>query len=63
MRKITIVGAGQFGLHLGIALLRQGYEVKIVTNRTGDQIRDGRVLSSQILFPPAQAMEQELGLS
>lgn len=62
MRKITIVGAGQFGLHLGIALLRHGYEVRIVTNRTGEEVRNGRVLSSQILFAPVQAMEHALGL-
>lgn len=63
MRKITIVGAGQFGLHLGIGLLREGYEVTIVTNRTADEVASGRVLSSQILFEPVLAMERDLGLN
>ena len=63
MRKITIVGAGQFGLHLGIALLRQGYSVTIATNRTGEEIRNGRILSSQILFGPVLEMEHTLGLN
>ena len=63
MRKITIVGAGQFGLHLGIALRRRGYDVTIATNRTGEEIRKGRVLSSQILFGPVLEMEHALGLN
>ncbi|MFZ5670021.1 MAG: styrene monooxygenase/indole monooxygenase family protein [Pseudomonadota bacterium] len=63
MRKITIVGAGQFGLHLGIGLLREGYEVTIVTNRTADEVASGKVLSSQILFGPVLKMEADLGLN
>jgi hypothetical protein len=63
MRKITIVGAGQFGLHLGVALRRKNYDVTIVTNRSGEQIGAGRVLSSQILFTPVLAMEEALGLN
>lgn len=63
MRKISIVGAGQFGLHLGIALQRAGYDVTIMSNRTGEQLRNGRVLSSQILFRPVLEMEAALGLN
>ena len=63
MRKITIVGAGQFGLHLGIGLRRKGFDVTIVTNRTGEQIRKGPILSSQILFGPVLQMEERLGLN
>lgn len=63
MRKISIVGAGQFGLHLGIALRQAGYDVTIVTNRTAQQISDGRVTSSQILFRPVLEMEDALGLN
>ena len=34
MRAITIIGAGQSGLQLGIGLLRNGYDVTLVTNRS-----------------------------
>jgi hypothetical protein len=50
MRKITIVGAGQAGLQLGIGLLDNGYDVTLITNRTGEQIRAGKVMSSQCMF-------------
>ena len=53
MRKITIVGAGQAGLQLGLGLLEHGYDVTLITNRTGDQIRDGKVMSSQCMFDTA----------
>ena len=46
-RKITIVGGGQSGLQLGCGLLSHGYEVDIVQNRTAEQVRDGKVLSSR----------------
>ena len=42
MRRITIVGGGQSGLQLAIGLVQQGYDVTVVSNRTPDEIRDGR---------------------
>ncbi|MEU1180149.1 styrene monooxygenase/indole monooxygenase family protein [Streptomyces sp. NPDC005820] len=62
MRKITIIGAGQAGLQLGVGLLDHGYDVTVVTNRTGQQIREGRVMSSQCMFGTALAHERNLGL-
>lgn len=62
MRTITIVGAGQAGLHLGIGLLDAGYDVRIISNRTPEQIYNGRILSSQIMFGSALAREAALGL-
>ncbi|MFF9479501.1 styrene monooxygenase/indole monooxygenase family protein [Streptomyces sp. NPDC014733] len=62
MRKITIVGAGQAGLQLGIGLIDHGYDVTVVSNRTGEQIREGRVMSSQAMFGTALAHERDLGL-
>ena len=50
MAKITIIGGGQSGLQLGIGLLQNGYDVTVVSNRTPEQIRDGRVMSSQCMF-------------
>ena len=63
MRKIVIIGAGQFGLQLGITLLSHDYDVTIVSNRTGADIRNGRVLSSQILFGESLAHEAALDLN
>lgn len=63
MRTITIVGAGQAGLQLGIGLLQQGYTVNLVSNRTGEQIAAGRVLSSQSMYDMALGFERELGLA
>lgn len=62
MRKITIVGAGQSGLHLGIGLLGAGYEVRIVSNRSADEIENGRVTSSQVMFGGSRVGEAMLGL-
>jgi hypothetical protein len=62
MRKITIVGAGQSGLQLGIGLLENSYDVTIVSNRTADDIRDGKVMSSQCMFDTSLSHERALGL-
>ena len=63
MRKIMIVGAGQSGLQLALGLLKAGYEVTLVSNRTGDDIRDGKVMSSQCMFHTALQIERDLGLN
>ncbi len=63
MSTITIVGAGQSGLMLAIGLLGEGYEVVLVSNRTADEIRDGRVLSSQSILHPALQIERDMGLA
>ena len=63
MRKITIIGAGQAGLQLGIGLLGQGYAVRIVSNRNAEQIGAGRVMSSQSMYDMALAFERELGIA
>lgn len=63
MRTITIIGAGQAGLQLGIGLIKQAYDVTIVTNRTGEEIKAGNILSSQIVFDMARQAERELELN
>jgi len=63
MRKITIVGAGQSGLQLAFGLLRQRYEVTVVSNRTPEQIRQGRVSSSQFMFHDSLENERDLGIN
>jgi hypothetical protein len=62
-RKITIVGGGQSGLQLGCGLLSHGFAVEIVQNRTAEQIRSGKVLSSQCMFGQALKNERDLGLN
>lgn len=62
-RKITIVGAGQAGLQLGIGLLDAGYDVTIVSNRSRESLRDGKVMSSQCMFDLALSFERNEGLN
>jgi len=62
MGSITIVGGGQSGLQLGIGLLQSGYEVTIVSDRTPEDIHDGRVMSSQFMFASSLDTERALGI-
>jgi hypothetical protein len=61
--KFTIVGAGQAGLQLAFGLLQDGHEVTVVTNRTGDDIRAGKVMSSQCMFDASLQHERDLGIN
>jgi hypothetical protein len=63
VRKILIVGAGQAGLQLANGLASNGYDVTVVSNRTPQEIHDGRVLSSQCMFGNALQHERDLGLN
>lgn len=63
MKRITIVGGGQSGLQLGIGLLQKGYGVKMIQDRTGEQIADGKVMSSQCQFNAALDTERALGIA
>ncbi|TDY98689.1 UNVERIFIED_ORG: flavin-dependent dehydrogenase [Herbaspirillum seropedicae] len=63
MRSIAIVGGGQAGLPLAFGLLEQGYQVTVVTNRTPDDLRNGKVMSSQCMFDPSLQIERDLGLN
>ncbi|MFM9446404.1 styrene monooxygenase/indole monooxygenase family protein [Streptomyces acidiscabies] len=62
MRKILVVGAGQSGLQLALGLQRHGYEVTLMSNRTADEIRSGRVMSTQCMFHTALQHERDLGI-
>ncbi|OPF72785.1 oxygenase [Streptomyces antioxidans] len=63
MRKILIVGAGQSGLQLALGLQSQGYELTLMSNRTADEIRGGRVMSTQCMFHTALDHERALELN
>jgi hypothetical protein len=62
-RKILIVGAGQSGLQLALGLQTSDYDVTVMSARTSDEIRGGRVMSTQAMFYPALQRERELGLN
>ncbi|WP_419994423.1 styrene monooxygenase/indole monooxygenase family protein [Streptomyces boninensis] len=62
MRKILIVGAGHSGLQLALGLQAREYDVTLISARTADEIRGGRILSTQCMFGTALAHERELGL-
>ena len=63
MRRILIVGAGQAGLQLGLSLQAEGYDVTIMSSRTPEEIRTGRVMSTQVMFAPSLNLERERGLN
>ncbi|WP_431047483.1 styrene monooxygenase/indole monooxygenase family protein [Streptomyces sp. P1-3] len=63
MRKILIVGAGQAGLQLALGLQAQGYEITLMSNRTADEIRTGRVMSTQCMFATALRHERDLRIN
>ncbi|MGI5137058.1 MULTISPECIES: styrene monooxygenase/indole monooxygenase family protein [unclassified Streptomyces] len=63
MRKILVVGAGQSGLQLALGLQSHGYEVTLMSNRTADEIRTGRVMSTQCMFHTALQHERDLKLN
>ncbi|MFJ9692440.1 styrene monooxygenase/indole monooxygenase family protein [Kitasatospora sp. NPDC101183] len=62
MRRILIVGAGQAGLHLALGLQHHGYDVTVMTDRSPEAVRRGRVLSTQCMFGTAMRTERALGL-
>lgn len=61
-RHITIVGAGQSGLQLGLGLLKHGYQVRLISDRTPEQILNGRVASSQCMFSKSLEFERSVGV-
>jgi 2-polyprenyl-6-methoxyphenol hydroxylase-like FAD-dependent oxidoreductase len=56
--KIAIVGGGHVGSVLGLALLSEGHDVTILTSLTLEELRLGRILSSQCIWGTAAAIEE-----
>jgi flavin reductase (DIM6/NTAB) family NADH-FMN oxidoreductase RutF len=63
VKRVAIVGAGQSGLQLAHGLLAAGYEVSLFSDRSADEIRQGRVMSSQCMFDSALEIERDLHLN
>jgi flavin reductase (DIM6/NTAB) family NADH-FMN oxidoreductase RutF len=63
VKRVAIVGAGQSGLQLAHGLLDAGYEVSLFSDRSGDEILEGRVMSSQCMFDSALEIERALNLN
>jgi hypothetical protein len=63
MRKVLIVGAGQAGLQLGLSLQKNDYDVTVMSARTPEEIRGGRVMSTQCMFGPALQHERDYDLN
>lgn len=63
MKNIGIIGAGVAGLHLGLQLRQHGIPVTIYTNRTPEQVREGRVLNSVAHMHVTLALEEDLGIN
>jgi flavin reductase (DIM6/NTAB) family NADH-FMN oxidoreductase RutF len=61
--SVAVVGAGPAGTTLALGLLGRGCPVTLVTDRTAEEIRRGRVMSSQITFEAALDLEAALGVS
>ena len=62
LARFLIVGAGQSGLQLGLGLLDDGHDVTVVSNRTPEDLRNGRLTSGQCMFGAALATERALGI-
>ncbi|HEY7207314.1 MAG TPA: styrene monooxygenase/indole monooxygenase family protein [Gaiellaceae bacterium] len=63
MPEVLIVGAGQAGLQLAFGLVEHGYDVTVVSNRTPEDIHDGKVMSSQCMFDASLQHERDLGIN
>lgn len=63
MSRFMIVGGGQAGLQLALGLLADGHEVTVASNRTPEDIRTGKVMSSQCMFDASLQTERDLGIN
>lgn len=60
-KRICIVGSGISGLQLAYAL-KEDFEVTIIHHRSQDEIRDGRIMSTQVHFGSTRAREKRYQL-
>ena len=63
MTTIGIVGAGVAGLHLALYLQKQGIGLTLYAERSADEVRAGRMISTQAFMGTARARDVELGVA
>jgi hypothetical protein len=62
--NVAIIGAGQSGIQLAIHLLKTNhFNVSLFSEHSAEQIYQGRILSSQVMFNNALQKERDLGLN
>src|SRR2546423_6982179 len=61
MRKVAVVGAGQAGLHLAIALVDRGYDVTMMAERSAEEILASPATGISALFGETLDLEESLG--
>lgn len=62
MRKIAIIGAGQAALYLANRLLKNKYDVTVISDREPEAILNGPPTGSTYLFNDSIELEKETGL-
>lgn len=55
-KRICIIGSGVAGLHLAYAL-RNDFDITVIERQSPDQIRRGRIMSTQVHFGPTRNRE------
>ncbi|WP_245592224.1 styrene monooxygenase/indole monooxygenase family protein [Ectobacillus panaciterrae] len=60
-RRICIVGSGTAGLHLAYAL-KEEFDVTVIHHRSVDQIRNGRIMSTQVHFGATRRRENRFAM-
>lgn len=61
IRRICIVGSGTAGLYLAYAL-KEDFDVTVISHRTAEQLRNGRVMSTQVHFGEAREREHRFSM-
>ncbi|MFC7394346.1 styrene monooxygenase/indole monooxygenase family protein [Scopulibacillus cellulosilyticus] len=60
-KSICIIGSGTAGLQLAYAL-KENFDVTVIERRSPDQIRQGRIMSTQVHFGPTRNREKRFGM-
>lgn len=63
MKNIGIVGSGIGGLHLALFLQKHGQDATIYTDKSADQLRDGRLFNFVVRFDNTRERERALDVN
>lgn len=56
-KRICIIGSGEAGLHLAFAL-KDDFDITVMERKSPDQIKNGRIMSTQVHFGPTRMREK-----